>query len=54
MWERINNRDFNSIEFEGIRMDAGRNSFFMSAKKWIERVNAGNKAAPLKLAEMLV
>lgn len=39
VWERINNPDFNSLEFEGIRMDAGRNSFFMSAKKWIEGTN---------------
>jgi hypothetical protein len=35
VWERINNPDFNSIEFEGIRNEAGRNSFFLSAKKWI-------------------
>lgn len=40
VWESINNPDFNSLEFEGIRMDAGRNSFFMSAKKWIEGTNA--------------
>jgi hypothetical protein len=39
-WERINNPDFNSIEFEGIRNDAGRNSFFLSAKKWIARTGA--------------
>ena len=35
VWERINNPSFNSIEFEGIRNEAGRNSFFLSAKKWI-------------------
>jgi KilA domain-containing protein len=34
VWERINNPDFNSLEFEGIRNEAGRNSFFLSAKKW--------------------
>ena len=28
--------DFNSLEFEGIRNEAGRNSFFLSAKKWLE------------------
>lgn len=33
VWERINNPDFNSIEFEGIKNGAGRNSFFLSAKK---------------------
>jgi hypothetical protein len=32
VWERLNNPDFNSLEFEGIRDEAGRNSFFLSAK----------------------
>src|SRR5947199_2222454 len=31
VWERIHNPDFNSLEFEGIRNEAGRNSFFLSA-----------------------
>ncbi len=34
VWERINNPDFNSLEFEGIKNEAGRNSFFLSTKKW--------------------
>ncbi len=28
VWERINNPGFNSLEFEGIRNEAGRNRFF--------------------------
>ncbi len=40
VWERINNPGFNSIEFEGIRNEAGRNSFYLSAKKWIEATQA--------------
>jgi len=40
VWEQIHNPDFNSLEFEGIRNEAGRNSFFLSAKKWIERTRA--------------
>lgn len=40
VWEQINNRRFNSLEFEGIRNEAGRNSFFLSAKKWIEATGA--------------
>lgn len=40
VWEQINNSSFNSLEFEGIRNEAGRNSFFLSAKKWIENTNA--------------
>jgi hypothetical protein len=40
VWEQINNLDFNSLEFEGIRNEAGRNSFFLSAKSWSERTRA--------------
>lgn len=35
VWEQLNNPSFNSPEFEGIKNEAGRNSFFLSAKKWI-------------------
>ena len=28
VWERINNPDFNTLGFEGIKNEAGRNSFF--------------------------
>jgi len=42
VWEQLNNPDFvsNSPEFEGIRNEAGRNSFFLSAKKWIDATGA--------------
>lgn len=40
VWEQINNPDFNSPEFEGIKNEAGRNSFYLSAKKWIEKTKA--------------
>jgi hypothetical protein len=40
VWEQINNPDFNSLEFEGIRNEAGRNSFFLSAKSWSQRTQA--------------
>jgi len=40
VWEQLNNPVFNSLEFEGIRNEAGRNSFFLSAKKWIEVTGA--------------
>lgn len=39
-WERINNPNFNSVEFDGIRNEAGTNRFRMSAKRWIEITNA--------------
>jgi hypothetical protein len=40
VWEQIYNPAFNSLEFEGIRNEAGRNSFYLSAKKWIEATGA--------------
>jgi hypothetical protein len=40
IWERINNPNFNSLEFEGIRNNAGRNSFFLSIRKWIDLTRA--------------
>jgi KilA-N domain len=40
VWEQLNNPDFNSLEFEGIRKEAGRNSFFLSARKWGEKTGA--------------
>lgn len=39
VWERINNPNFNSPEFEGIRIQAGLNRFTMSAKGWAQRTN---------------
>jgi hypothetical protein len=40
VWEQLNNPVFNSPEFEGIKKEAGRNSFFLSAKKWIQATGA--------------
>ncbi len=40
VWEQINNPTFNSLGFEGIRNEAGSNSFYLSAKKWIETTQA--------------
>lgn len=40
VWEKLNNPDFNSIEFEGIEKEAGRNAFTMSPRKWIQLTNA--------------
>jgi hypothetical protein len=40
VWERLNNPDFNSVEFDGIKMLAGLNSFALTPKQWIEKTNA--------------
>ena len=40
LWERLHNSDFNPLEFEGFKKQAGANAFTMSPKKWIEATNA--------------
>jgi hypothetical protein len=40
LWEQINNPGFNPIEFDGIKKQAGLNSFILTAKQWIERTGA--------------
>ena len=40
VWESINNPLFNSIEFEGIKTEAGSNRFTLSVRKWVENTNA--------------
>jgi hypothetical protein len=40
VWEQLNNPNFNSLEFEGIKNEAGRNSFYLSAKKWMDATDA--------------
>jgi hypothetical protein len=32
IWEQLNNPDFNSVEFDGIKMLAGLNSFALTPK----------------------
>ncbi len=40
LWEKLHNDDFNPLEFEGFRKQAGANAFTMSPKKWIETTSA--------------
>jgi hypothetical protein len=40
IWEQLNNPDFNPIEFDGIRKQAGLNSFVLTAKQWIRKTHA--------------
>lgn len=40
IWEKMNNPNFNSVEFDGIMMQVGLNRFKLSVKKWIEKTNA--------------
>jgi hypothetical protein len=40
VWERLNNAGFNPVEFDGIRIQAGLNSFSLTPKQWIEKTHA--------------
>jgi hypothetical protein len=40
IWEEENNPDFNSVEFDRIKNESGKNTFFMNPRKWIQAVNA--------------
>ena len=40
IWEQLNNPGFNPIEFDGIRNQAGLNSFVLTSKRWIEATGA--------------
>ncbi len=40
LWEKLNNKDFKPVEFDGFRKEAGLNSFTMSPTKWINSTNA--------------
>lgn len=40
IWESLYNPNFNPLEFEGFRKEAGLNAFTMSPTKWIEATNA--------------
>jgi KilA-N domain len=40
IWEEENNPHFNSVEFDRIKNESGKNTFFMNPRKWIQSVNA--------------
>ena len=40
LWEKLNNPNFNVVEFDQFKKEAGHNYFTMSPKKWIDGVNA--------------
>ena len=40
VWEQINNKNFNSLEFDLIKNEAGSNKFLLSAKKWADKTGA--------------
>ena len=40
LWETLHNTEFNPLEFEGFRKEAGLNAFTLSPTRWIEATNA--------------
>ena len=40
IWEHLNNPGFNPVEFDGIKMQSGLNSFALTPKQWIEKTGA--------------
>lgn len=40
LWEKMNNPNFNPLEFEEFKNNAGANSFTLSPQKWISATNA--------------
>lgn len=40
VWEELHNPDFNRVQFEAVRSEAGLNRFVMTPIKWIEQTNA--------------
>lgn len=40
LWEKINNPNFNRVEFEAVKNEAGDNGFVLTPQKWITLTNA--------------
>ncbi len=40
VWEQLHNPDFNRVQFEAVKNEAGLNRFVMTPTKWVEQMNA--------------
>ncbi len=40
VWEELHNPDFNRVQFDAVKSEAGLNRFIMTPKRWIEEMNA--------------
>lgn len=40
LWETLNNEDFNRVQFDTFKSEAGLNRFTMTPQKWIDSTNA--------------
>ena len=39
VWESLHNPEFNRVQFEAVKSEAGLNRFVMTPSKWIEQMN---------------
>ncbi len=40
VWEELHNPDFNCVQFEAVKNEAGLNHFVMTPTKWITQMSA--------------
>jgi len=40
LWEQINNSNFNRVEFDTVKNEAGSNAFVLTPRKWVTSTNA--------------
>ena len=40
LWEQLHNQDFNRVQFEAVKNEAGLNRFVMTPSKWIDQMNS--------------
>ncbi len=40
IWERLMNPNFNRVQFDTFRTEAGLNRFILSVKQWVEKTNS--------------
>ncbi len=40
VWEELHNLDFNRVQFEAVKNEAGLNRFVMTPTKWITQMSA--------------
>lgn len=40
VWEQLHNLDFNCVQFEAVKNEAGLNRCVMTPSKWIEQMNS--------------
>ena len=40
LWEQLNNPNFNGVEFDSFKIQAGENAFTLSPRQWIQATNA--------------